>query len=668
MRFYLFFVFLLVFTSNIVLGQQKKQEVFEGSFFLKEHEEGKVRYGFYRNEDDEKVFHGNFSFSSENLDSLDNFFQRKITGTYADGLKNEKWVYQNNIFKINISTVNDRFQVQSTADGIVQKLEASYKDGKAVGIWRLEEHKVESSQQKDRKILMIANFEDGRMIDNFLFDGYLHGNKTKVTGRFSKDQFFDGEWEFSYTKDSAEFYEKRVYDNGFLTSILQKDLTNNVSFHDIELTRVEKKLSNVKRGLDDIDYTIGKDFFGVGFDDGFPFFSEEAISQKYGNDVLNEIFSLFIEREYVAGLDLDGIEKLRPGGTRRFEYTFTGKEKEALEESETLLANYTSDLEKFVNNTTLSLNRQKTDSLSFSFRLAQNILNNFKILEDNIELLKSESFKYQSKRTYYRSGIEGIEKVDTVRYTFDGEERKRIIENPVDFSISDDVVFNIRNYVQAKGKIVDQLDLYFKDMIIEIERDMVSQQLEEDLINSIQKVSDTYDIERGVEGIDEEGIVLTRFHVSMYQNYQRKLDLMMQEYSTVEGFEDKQEKGLEIINMAQTYYEAYYPIGEVRKRLQQLDEAYTKISYNPYMDRHDIKTRVKRNIYFAAVDYLLPDYRERIINVDDFRELPDLIDEMNDAFDSLIEIANKPDSETRSMERRLRRESNPSRIKRIIDL
>lgn len=668
MRLFLFLNFFVFLFIQNVSSQQRINEVYEGDYSIIDSEQGKARYGFYTDEDGMKIKNGSFSFASEHIDSLDSFFQRKINGTYSNGLKDKKWTYVNNVFKIKINTVSDKFQVQSTVDGKVQKLNAEFESGKASGNWRLEEYSVEQSEQTDRLRLLVANFHDGRLRGDFLFDGKIDGQQIKINGQFSKEHFFDGEWELSYMRDSVEFLEKRIFENGFLLSLNQKDLTNDIVFHDIINTRVKEKIQNVKSGVEEIDYTIGNDFFGNAFDDGFPLFSEESISQRYGNEVLAQVFNLIIDPGIIIGMDLEGITKLRPGGTRRFEYTLTNREKEALNEAETLVTNYTSDLEKFVNNTTLSLNRQRSDSLSYSFRLAERMLKNFKLIGENIELLKSDNFKYQSKRTYFRSGIEGVNPVDTIRYTFDGEERQRIIANSVDFSDSDKVIFNIKEYVEEQALIIERLDPFFKDEIIIIEQDMVSQQLEEDLLNSLAKVKETYDIQRGFESMDKDGVILTRFHISMFQNYERKLDLLMQAYSTSDGFEEKQERGLEILNLAQTYYEAYEPIGEVRKKLQQLDEAYTKISYNPYMDRHDIKTRIKRNIYFAAIDYLLPDYRERIINAEDFEEIPDLIEEMNSVFNRLIEIANKPDSETRSIERRLRRESNPNRIKRIIDL
>lgn len=660
--------FLLTINSFLAVAQQQRQEIFEGSFSIIENEEGEARYGFFLNEEGEKVKNGEFVFKSEYLDSAENFFQRRINGFYSNGKKDRKWIYQNNIYSININTVNERFQVQSNVDGTTQRLEANFKNGIAEGQWKLEEYRIEASEQKERTKWLQVNFLNGRMIDNFVFSGYVDDMKTEISGKFSKQHFFDGEWELKFFRDSVEFVEKRVFDNGFLISLIQKDVTNDIVFHEIDNSRVRQKLDNVRRGVSDIDYTIGNDFFGVSFDDGFPLFSEESISQRFGNDILIRVFSILTESGKVPGLDLAGVEKLRPGGTRRFEYTFTAEERRVLDETQTQLAAYASDLEKFVNNTTLSLNRQKSDSLSFSFKLAEKLLSNFKVVENNLDLLMSDSFKYQSKRTYFRSGIEGIASMDTIRYTYDGEEKKRFIENPVDFSDSDKIVFSIGEYVKAKGKIVEELDPFFKEAIIDIEQDMVSQQLEEDLVNSIQEVNDTYDIQRGVDTADEDGVILTRFHVALYANFQRKLDNLMQEYSTAEGFEEKQEKGLEIINMAQIYKEAYEPIGDVRRKLQQLDEAYTKISYNPYMDRHDIKTRIKRNIYFAAIDHLLPDYRDRIIEENEFTEIPGLIEEMNAAFDRLFEIANKPDSETRTIERRLRRESSPNRIKRILDI
>jgi|GEM_PF-3375738 len=655
-------------TFSLANAQRKPVRNFDGPFSINQVESGNAKYQFFLDENEEEVLHGNFFFSSESMDTTGLFIQRKINGIYSEGLKDKNWTYTNNTFKVNIKTITDRFQVQSTVSGLSQKLEANFDQGKPTGKWRLEESLIEESRTSERLKFLEANFRNGRMIGGFEFEGVLDDEKIHIKGQFNPGHFFDGVWNFSFFKDTIEYKEERIYDDGFLVSLVQRDITNNIVLHEITYDRVKSKLLNSRAGVDEIDYKIGDDFFGIAFDDGFPFFSEEEISQKFGNDLLARVFNLITDKGSVTGLELSGIDVINPGATRRFEYTLTSKEKDLLEQALVLAINYSSDLEKFVNNTTLSLNKQRSDSLSFSYRYAERMLENFNVVKENIELLQSDYFKYQSKRTYYRAGIEGLPEQDTIRYNFDGEQRLKVIPNPITFSDSDAIVQNIFDFIRKKGEVVDSLDPFFKESILEIEQYLVSQQLEEDLILFMNKIEETFEVQRGVDAIGEDGVILTRFHISMYENYQNKLNLLMQDYSNIEDFEEKQEVGLRILNLIKTYLDAYEPVGEVRKKLQQLDEAYTKMSYNPYMDRHDIKTRIKRNIYFAAVDHLLPDYRERIINVENFEEIPSLISEMNIAFDRLFEIAKLPDSETRSMERRLRRESNPSRIKRILEI
>ncbi|MFC0657431.1 hypothetical protein ACFFF3_15570 [Mongoliitalea lutea] len=629
---------------------------------------GSANFNYYLNASGDTVLHGGFSFVSENVDSLGRFIQRRVNGTYHEGKKDKVWQYIHNTFEVSINTVNERFQVQTSLNGTTQKLEANYDMGEASGMWKLEEFMVDDGKLSKQLKNLQVNFQESRLIGPFSFFVHSPPNSTQIKGQFNTRHFFDGKWELTYRKDSIDYHEERLYDDGFLISLVQKDNSNGITIFEVSFDRVKQKLQDAREGKEGIDFKIGSDFFDVFFDDGFPYFSKEEISQKNGNEILNDLFSLISSNTLVIGLKLEGSPELLPAATRRFEYTLTAKERELLDKAEKSVNRYISDLEKFVNNTSLALYRQRSDSLSFSFRYAERILGNLQIVRDNLDLLHSDYFKYQSKRTYFRPGVEGLLAYDTVRYSYDGQQRSKVIPNEVDFSNSDLIIQNLFTYVEKKGAIIETLDPFFKSSIIEIEEFLVSQQLEEDILMYLKRVEETYDVKRGIDAVDKDGVILTRFHVAMYSNYEQKRDLLMQEYTNLIDFEKKQAVGLEILELTKVYIDAYAPVGEVRKKLQQLDEAYTRMSYNPYMDRHDIKTRIKRNIYFAAIDHLLPSYRENIIDAESYEEIPRLLTEMDAAFQRLFELAKLPDSETQVIERRLRRESNPNRIKRILEL
>ncbi|WP_143960636.1 hypothetical protein [Litoribacter populi] len=662
-RFYTVAI-LLMFCSFSAVGQTLQN--YEGPYRIGETEEGEAKFTYYTDGEDERVISGPFTYENQFFDEEGKFVQRDFSGSYVDGLKNGKWNYSDNVFDINIRSVTDRLQILADLNGFRTRLEANYQDGKAHGSWALSEQKIEDGKVAGFFTRIQMNFNEGRMVGRFAFQGEDGEDPIKIEGSFSNDHFFDGTWRYEYVLDSVPVLETRIYDDGFLINLEIEDKKNNITLFDIEFEEVQQKLGQVRRGEEDLGFTIGDTYFGYLFDDGFPDFSEEEVSQKVGNELLSSILGQFTNKE-MAGLRLSGVEELQAGVTRRFEYTYTEDEQEALEEVDRTLSQYISDIQKFVNNTSLSLNRQRSDSLAFTYKYLDNTLNKFELLQENVKLLQSEEFKYQSREFYYADGIEGIYQYDTITYTYDEEERVRIYDNRVSLD-GEGVIFNIKEYVEGKTAIVDQIDPFVRQSIREIERDMVSQQLEQDMLVYMDSVTAVFNVSRGMTRPDANQIPLSRALVTLYESYQRKLDSKMQRYSNAEGFEKKQEAGLEIVELSQIYIDSYEVIGRLPERLETLDQSYTKLSYNPYMDRYDIPTRIKRNIYFAAIDHLIPHYRNAILTAEDYRELPELTRELDRIFDRLIEISKLEDSETSTIERRLRRESNPDRIKRQLDI
>lgn len=638
---------------------------FKGSFSLGG-EVGEAEYSFVVR-DSVNIFVGPFSYTSEYFDEEGRFIQRRISGTYENGKKHGNWIYKNNFYDIVVETVTDNFKAETTTNGSSTSLKAVYASGKAVGNWVFEEQEVVNGKAGRKAKSLEVFFSDGMKAGPFRFSMDGSEGQTLVRGNFSADSFFDGEWSMEYSIDGVRYFETRVYDDGFLTNLRLENKDESVAVFDVEYKSVIEKLAVLERDDSDLDFKMGDRAFGLVFDDGFPSISEEEASQFLGNKVLGLALNTLKSRE-IGGLELEGIDLIDFGATRRFEYTFTKAEEAALGEAADLIDQSISDIQKFINNSSLSLNRQKNDSLAFSFKLYENSLAKFELLKQEVERLKGDEFKYQSRDFYYQDGIQGINRVDTITYTFDGESRYRIVDNGASLVNGEGIVFNMLAYAQQKAEYISRFDSFLRNSLLEIEREIASQQLEEDILSHLDSLEARFDVGRGFDVMDSDGIPLSNFLLGLYYNFNKKLDISRQAYSNAESFRARQEIGLDMIGLIQAYLKAYEPIGMVRKRMEVLDESFTRYDYNPYMDRHDIKTRIKRNVYLAAMEYLLPDYRNRIIEVEDYRELSPLIGEMNDAFDRLMEIASMPDAETRTMERRLRRESNPDRIRRILDL
>jgi hypothetical protein len=665
-------LFLLLIASTIPSFSQTKDlpknlQRYEGPYTLNEYEQGVASYSYTVDKDGNHIKSGIFSYRNEFFDNDNKLIQRHFSGNYTNGLKSGKWNYSNHVYDINLITVTEKLQLKADINGVRTRLEGNYVNGKAHGQWKFEEQKIKNEREIGVMDVTTLNFKDGRMVGSFRYRSLQVDNLVNVEGRFNDDHFMHGKWVLEYITDSIPIREFRTYENGFLLDLRIIHVLKDSVLTDITYNRVREKLENINSGEPDLPYQVGDRYFGFLFDDGFPELSSYKISQLQGNKILEKAITPITARR-ISGLNLEGIEALLPGATRRFVYTYTEAESNALSETSQKLQHYISYIDGVINNPTLTLHRQRSDTLAFTYKFLANTLDKLNILKENVALLESDEFKYQSRNTYFANGIEGVHRVDTIRYTFDEEERVRLFDNDVSIRDEAGIVFNLQAYVDVKANTIERLAPFVSASITEIERDLINTRTEQNILLHIDSVTAVFNVDRGINSVDQYNIPLTRTLVSLYDNYQRKLDSKMQEYSTASEFEIRQAAAMNIIEMSQIYIDAYQQLGVLPRRLEVLNQSYMKLSYNPYMDTYDIPTRIKRNIYTASILYLIPYIQNQVVNAEDYREIPSHLTTLEQTFDRLLEISELEDSATKSMERRLRRENNPERIKRILNI
>jgi hypothetical protein len=543
-----------------------------------------------------------------------------------------------------------------------------FQNGMATGLLTLVDDSIVKGRVRDIIRKGTVNLSSGIPTGDMAYEGQHRGRS--VRGQFDDQGRFHGHWSISDSDSSGIYKEQRTYRHGFLT---QLHLTLNDSvIHDITYTDVIRKLDLLASGDTLQGYSVGPRAFGVVFDDGFAPHSPEQQAQTIGNMVIERAFHMLFG-QHTEPFAYTGIDSIQKGSTRRFIYTYTQDEEDALLRSAILIDSLVAASSRYLENKMLMINRQKSDSLAFSYGWLMTLQSKLYELETAVSNLRSDNFRYQDRANYYRNGIACAADMDSVHYDFDGEERVKVVLNDACVTSGQDVIVNIHRFLMVLNMHMTNTALYLDSELSLLMREQQLIETDERILALTDSVFIQYtggvetDSDIGSMGIDQNRYA-SPLHQAVFRNlmvHTRKR--MMQEYSNMSSFADKQEKGNQILELLNTLLDADSKLLEVNSLPEKIDESYTTFEFNPYMGRHDIKVRKKKWIYDRTMTDLWPHMIRQIDGEKDFNRLLALINGILRISDRLVDLSKLSDSETSKLERKLRSETDPERIRKLID-
>lgn len=639
---------------------------FSGDYTNALGERGTANYGYYI-KDERTVPHGKFRFTTAYEDTAvcNRHVSRSANGEYANGRKNGKWSYEFRELNVTVERM-DGLRAITRTDGTQIKMSAQFTDGLASGTLTLTDEDITNGRVTAVVRKGSVSFKDGIPDGEVSYDG--HEKDRTVRGTFDSGGNFHGNWVITESDSTDTYRDERTYRNGFLTH-LRRTIGDSV-LYDLTYYDVIAKLDRLEQGDTTGGYSIGPRAFGAEFDDGFTATSPFLTAQGMGNLVIvraqDKLFGTESEPFAYRGLD-----SLRTGSTRRFIYTYTAKEEQALLTSSELMDSLKARSDRYLENRSLMMNRQKSDSLAFTYGWLITLQSKLGQLRKAVDKLNSDDFRYQDRTNYYREGIACAADVDSVRYDFDGEERIRAVRNEACVTDGVDVILNIERFLKVLDEHLSLASDFLDGELKLLRREQQLTETEETILALTDSVFISYKGRTETEGDNgngEEGFA-SQLHGAVFRNLMvQARKRMLQDYSNMERYSEKQEKGLRILALLNSLLDAHARLATVTEMPARLDEAFTAFEYNPYMGTHDIKVRKKKRIYEKGVIELLPHLVNGIGEEKDFERFNERLDEVFKLYDRLVELSKQPDSVTSRMERKLRAETDPERMKRLLDI
>ncbi|MCC5918083.1 MAG: hypothetical protein JJU02_12245 [Cryomorphaceae bacterium] len=675
-------IFFLLFCHFGLFSQGLKY--YNGPFTVLDSVEGRAVYAYYPIDEDSIQFQGRFSFSSRLLlaEEKSDVRQLLIDGGFSRGLKNGSWNYELGKFEVQLHEIRD-LKLKASLEGIQFVIKGNYRNGIPSGQWQTIRFRVEDSKQVGHASNSEIFFEDGIAKGTFRFTKKDQHHDFLAQGDFDDNGFFHGSWLLEYIIDSVPYLEKRQYNHGFLVELELFSLEDGKiadTNYILSFTDVKDKLLELVISSDSANFRKGEKSFGIEFNSGYRLDDPRIEAQKQGNSFLKSVFEAYDVKKSIIG----AIAEPRPPiirFTTRFLYKYPEIEDSIINVILKKTEIFKSEIDTFLNNPSLTLNRNKTDSLSKSYAYFQYAKKKVQRIEDLATRIQDGEFDFVNRAIYYENGVPGFQNADTIKY--DGANGKGgviIQEYPLYLNSSDDLVLNLHAYLEhlqeSSKKTINAVEV--KISILQKESQIA--ELDKKIVHLSSLIESLYDLDEGDSVLVNVNDLLSTFlkrqneksvlgnemyGILISKHYNR----LISSYSNEEDFEKKVERGNFIVDLLNAFKVVHPKLREIDRMPSQLDSAFTHYKEHPF-DYRMMESKFLTGIYSRGAERLLPHLIDELKR---FQNGNDVINGVSEIFalrDRLIELS-KTDEDDRDVKRlntRLRRENVPERIKRLLGL
>ncbi|TVQ76122.1 MAG: hypothetical protein EA358_10135 [Flavobacteriales bacterium] len=656
---------------------------FNGDYTIMDTVKGRAIYAYYAISDDSIQFQGSFRFNSDLLlkEEAMRVSNVEIQGNFSRGIKRGKWEYEQSVYDVTLLGIKN-LRVESELNGEQFRVLGNYRNGRPHGTWQTQRSRIEASKAVGKSVTSSLSFQDGVATGNYEYERDIDGRKVTVKGSFDDNGFMNGEWNLQYFNEGLEFIENRNYTKGFLTDILVisvDSVNTRDTLYDLVFYDVKDRLTALYAGIDDLNFEIGEKGFGLDFDNGYRDEDPEQQCQQKGNQFLRDVFEIFDAKKSIIGV----ISEIHPpiiNFTRRFKYIYPDEDIERAEDLLSRVSHSLKEVDSIISLPAIKLNRQRNDSTAMAYAFLEHAENVLVRIERAARRINTDFFDYNNRDIFFKDGVPGLTKTFNLKYDFNNRSRNFNVEYSRYIIGPDSLVENLDRFYQELQNKMSIWIAWVDEKISIIQKEKEIQEIDQQIVDLFNKLNLIYvgqktdslfvlPTDKGalIRGAAMQKSQLQREVFDRFENQLR--EDMVRDYATTESFEQRVTKGNRIIDLSQAMVDVFYDLEKIDRMPESLDSAFIIFRENPFFDRM-LESRIRSNIYSKGVERLLPDMRRELLRFKTGAELREKVEEIKRLNERLIELANAPneDEDVKRLDRRMRRENLPDRIKRLLGL
>lgn len=425
MKIYLLIAALMVL--NVKLNSQSIQ-VFKGKF-----EGGAGQYSYYIDENEERIKHGYFSYTTGFYDGIGifrYFREFRISGNYKNGKNNGMWLEERIDYKVGYSgatfsydplthkKVVDGFQNDNANKYILNKhiVKSNFRDGVLNGNYKSEIFELLENKGLSLVRYVNASFLNGNLFGKYSY--YIQG--IEVIGQFDSLGYIDGTW---IKKDYLSNYGF-LFDKGCLVKLIERNKDEGTLVKKFENFKLynSNSLENLNCEIENIDNKSSLEkYYETRGDSIFTYQLVEDETEKLNIGItLDELNQTQFVKCVQAYKTKSTYLHLKPNKFLNFQKSLPIARKKFIEENNMIdssdyYKNQKDSLYKIWNihyvNIQIFRNRRKNFYYSDSIPYFENL-----VKSSNDDVLRKENQLYEYKRKFYKSSEGWNEKISESKF------------------------------------------------------------------------------------------------------------------------------------------------------------------------------------------------------------------------------------------------------------
>ncbi len=630
------------------IGWSQKTSRFEGKIPLVNGDSAKVQYGYYESRG-KHVLQGNYTLEASSSQQEDSITFEKIiwSGNFNKNKKEGAWNYQYQLHRVQIKEIED-FKPKTTLVSQYSILNSNYTEDVASGNWTFAKQSYLQGAKTATLEEASFQFTNGVLSDGFEWMEYTPP-PTGIKGKFDAKGFLHDLWEFTYMEDSVMMYEVRVYEHGFLLSLLKTernkgDTLQNILYQDALNTLKELKATDAIGPI-----KIKPELHPLLFDIGYHQNSDELIAQQKGNMLLRSSIRQLLQ------LDTTFRDPTRRFyGSARFSYPVTKNDQANLAIIKVRLDSIQTNLESIRDRNFLELNNQYSDSLAWGIHFINQYTARLDSLYSMVAFMQGPTYHTVDPAVYIRHHARFLNHHDSIPYTFNNEDRFHIISYTTDSIAS--IPALMQRFEEEKvlvKKIVDNINIELKTVL----KSYQLQKLDSIILNTQHQVTEEYSqvsnpVVKPVIEKFKNRFLLTEFNK------------MTREYSISNTFEEKLATGYDILNMLNALKDFPERIEQIYVLRDSIDNLYTEKRLDPYTFTY-VDIKVKKRLYEKVADELFLEMINAALEAGKIENVEKMLTDVEHLQERLIELRFQ---KTVALEKQIKPKSTPEEIRKLIGI
>ncbi len=650
---YLVFVFLICLIPNSLFGQTpyKGKYIFNGI-------DGEGEFTYKLGANNRAILDGEFEFESKRIDSLDKrkLYKLNVTGNYSDNKKTGQWNYIDENHLIYLNDVME-FVPDISLESTRKEIKANYKEGVPHGSLEFKENVFIDENLRIQARSYNLSFFEGNLQGEFRFEKLHQGNILKIKGDATEKGVMTGNWEFEYLENGILIKETRRYEDGFLIGLNKIEKDSGTTIQEVIYYNTINKLKAIDEE-EDVPYRISDNYFELTFNDGFRNLSNEFSGQTNGNQLLGE-FLLKILTYDTLYVNAQNELIAYPLHTKRFRYDLSDEDKSNIDSLEREFNKLENDVTVLASRNALAINRNRKDSLAFAYEFFQ--FNQEKIMDfrDVVDIFSSDDIYYIDQSNFFREGFDFLTSKDVIRYEFEEKTYEKVIEyNSLDNN-SKKLIELFRVYINEIQQKVNEVGGYVLGELNQIKQSEDLETIEDEILQAKNQLDSLY------SNFESESISVNSVAFQIRQNIlNNQFNDLNEEYSSLENYEERFKKGLEIMVLLETTETVFQSLPKLSVAWEGIVELYTDVTLDPFTFNPSFKVLRKRRIVEAG-EKVFYSYLEDIKNESSYNNLKDHFLDIDNLLFRMEELR---EGNTSRLERRLGSETDISQIKKMLGI